>query len=170
MLENRNQAIVSGLLSLSFVSLVGAVALPFDNKVEYRIGNRIESRPAWLVPSKAEFKGIERGYGGIKITLALLGAGGMWLAMLIARKEAKLEPVRQRIKKYQEKAHEFNYAAESAYQMAGAQMRYKKLAEADERAFEDELETTYCQSLGIDPQQQQALLIPIHYEGTLNIG
>jgi hypothetical protein len=42
--------------------------------------------------------------------------------------------------------------------MAGTQMRYKKLAEADERAFEDELETTYCQSLGIDPQQQQALL------------
>jgi len=158
MLENRNQAIVSGLVSLSFIILVGAVALPFDNKVEYRIGNRIKSSPAWLVPLKAEFKGIERGYGGIKITFALLGAGGMWLTMLIARKEGELEPVRQRIKKYQEKAHEFNYAAEAAYQMAGTQMRYQKLAEADERAFEDELETTYCQSLGISPHEQQALL------------
>ncbi|MEG4589720.1 hypothetical protein QUA54_31565, partial [Microcoleus sp. MOSTC5] len=36
--------------------------------------------------------------------------------------------------------------------------RYKKLAEADERAFEDELETAYCESLGISPQEQQALL------------
>ncbi|MEG3972292.1 type IV secretory system conjugative DNA transfer family protein [Microcoleus sp. T2B6] len=158
MLENRNQAIVSGLLSLSFIGLVGAVALPFDNKVEFKIGNRIESSPAWLVPPKAEFKGIERGYGGIKITLALLGAGGMWLVMLIARSEGKLEPVRQRIKKYQEKAYEFGFAAESAYQMATTQNRYKKLTEADERAFEDELETAYCESLGISPQEQQALL------------
>jgi hypothetical protein len=159
MLENRNQTIVSGLLSLSFVGLVGAVALPFDNNVEYRIGNRIESRPAWLVPAKAEFKGIERGYGGIKITLALLGAGGMWLAMLIARKEAKLEPVRQRIKQYQNQAYEFGFAAESAYQMATTQSRYKKLAEADEVAFEGEIEAAYCESLGIDPRQQQPALM-----------
>jgi hypothetical protein len=78
--------------------------------------------------------------------------------MLIDRKEGELEPMRQRIKAYKKQAEEFNYAAESAYQMAGTQMRYKKLAEADERAFEDELETVYCESLGIDPQQQQAML------------
>jgi chromosomal replication initiation ATPase DnaA len=158
MLENRNQAIVSGILSLSFISLAGAVALPFDNKVEFRIGNRIESRPAWLVPPKAEFKGIERGYGGIKITLALLGAGGMWLAMLIARKEGELEPVRQRIKQYQNQAYEYDYAAESAYQMANTRMRYKKLSEADEVALEGQIKAAYCESLGIDAQQQQALL------------
>jgi hypothetical protein len=158
MLSNINQPIVAGLLSVTIVGFSGATALQFNDKIEYRIGNRIESNPAWLVPAKAEFKGIERGFGGIKITLALLATGASGLMMLIARKEGEIEPVRQRIKKYHEKAHEFNYAAEAAYQMAGTQMRYKKLAEADERAFEDELETTYCQSLGIDPQQQQALL------------
>ncbi|MEG4521005.1 ATP-binding protein [Microcoleus sp. AT9b-C5] len=158
MLENRNQVIVSGLLSLSFIGLCGAVALPFDNKIEFKIGNRIESRPAWLVPPKAEFKGIERGYGGIKITLALLGAGGMWLVMLIARSEGKLEPVRQRIKKYQEKAYEFGFAAESAYQMSTLANRYKKLADADEVAFEGEIEAAYMESLGIDPNAQQPLL------------
>jgi hypothetical protein len=42
--------------------------------------------------------------------------------------------------------------------MATTQNRYKKLAEADERAFEDELETAYCESLGISPQEQQGLL------------
>src|SRR4028119_297459 len=158
MLANRNQPIVAGLLSLSIAGIVGATVLPFNDRIEYRIGNRIESQPAWLVPPKAEFKSIERGYGGIKILLSLLATGGMVTVMLIARKEGELEPVRQRIKKYQEKAHKFNYAAEAAYQMAGTQMRYKKLAEADERAFEDELETTYCQSLGISPHEQQALL------------
>jgi hypothetical protein len=80
------------------------------------------------------------------------------VVMLIARKEGKLEPVRQRIKKYQEKAHEFNYAAESAYQMAQTQQRYKTLLEADERAFQDEIEQVYCESLGIDPSQQQPQL------------
>src|SRR4028118_2755 len=158
MLSNINQPIVAGLLSASIAGIVAATALPFNDRIEYKIGNRIESQPAWLVPPKAEFKSIERGYGGIKILLSLLATGGMVAVMLIARKEAELEPVRQRIKKYQEKAHKFNYAAEAAYQMAGTQMRYKKLAEADERAFEDELETTYCQSLGISPHEQQALL------------
>jgi hypothetical protein len=158
MLENKNQAIVSGLLGLGIAGFAVATALPFDNKIEFRIGNRIESRPAWLVPPKAEFKGIERGFGGIKITLALLGTGGMWAMMLIARKEGELEPVRQRIKQYKNKAYEFNYAAEAAYQMATTQTRYKKLAEADEVAFEGEIEQAYCESLGIDPQQQQAAL------------
>ena len=158
MLTNRNQPIVAGLLSLSIVGFAGATALQFNDRIEYRIGNRIESQPAWLVPPKAEFRSVERGFGGIKILLALLATGGMITVMLIARKEGELEPVRQRIKKYQEKAYEFNYAAESAYQMAGTQMRYKKLSEADERAFEDELELNYCESLGISPQEQQGLL------------
>lgn len=158
MLVNKNQPIVAGLLSLSIAGFAGATALQFNDRIEYRIGNRIESQPAWLVPSKAEFKSLERGYGGVKILLALLATGGMITVMLIARKEGELEPVRQRIKKYQEKAYEFNYAAESAYQMAGTQMRYKKLSEADERAFEDELELNYCESLGISPQEQQAML------------
>src|SRR4028118_2308319 len=158
MLANRNQPIVAGLLSLSIAGIVGATALPFNDRIEYRIGNRIESQPAWLVPPKAEFKSIERGYGGIKILLSLLATGGMVVVMLIARKEGELEPVRQRIKKYQEKAHEFNYAAESAYQMAQTQQRYKTLLEADERAFQDEIEQVYCESLGIDPSQQQPQL------------
>ena len=128
MLTNKNQPIVAGLLGISIAGIVGATALPFNDRIEYRIGNRIESQPAWLVPPKAEFRSLERGYGGIKILLALLATGGMVAVMLIARKEGELEPVRQRIKKYQEKAHEFNYAAEAAYQMAGTQMRYKKLA------------------------------------------
>lgn len=158
MLENKNQAIVSGLLAVSITGFVGATALQFNDRIEYRIGNRIESNPAWLVPPKAEFKGLERGYGGIKITLALLATGASIAMMLLARKEGELEPMRQRIKAYKKKAQEFNHAAEAVYQMAGTQMRYKKLAEADERAFEDELETTYCQSLGISPQKQQAML------------
>jgi len=158
MLANRNQAIVSGLLGLGIAGFATATALPFNDRIEYRIGNRIESQPAWLVPPKAEFRAIERGYGGIKILLALLGTGGMVAVMLIARKEGEQEPVRQRIKAYQNKAYEFNYAAEAAYQMATTQTRYKKLAEADEVAFEGEIEQAYCESLGIDPQQQQAAL------------
>ncbi len=158
MLSNVNQPIVAGLLSLSVAGIVGATALQFNDRIEYEIGNRIESSPAWLVPPKAEFRSIERGYGGIKILLSLLATGGMVVTMLIARKEGELEPVRQRIKKYQSQADEFDHAAESAYRMAGTQMRYKKLGEADERDFEDRLEAAYCESLGIDPQQQQPQL------------
>lgn len=158
MLANKNQAIVSGLLGLGIMGFAGAVALPFNDKIEFRLGNRIESRPAWLVPAKAEFKAIERGYGGIKILLALLATSGMVAVMLIARRESEQEPIRQRIKQYQNQAYEFGFAAESAYQMATTQNRYKKLTEADERAFEDELETAYCESLGISPEEQQALL------------
>jgi hypothetical protein len=73
MLANRNQPIVAGILGASIVGIVVATALPFNDRIEYRIGNRIESQPAWLVPPKAEFRAIERGYGGIKILLALLG-------------------------------------------------------------------------------------------------
>ncbi|MBE9163994.1 hypothetical protein [Tychonema sp. LEGE 06208] len=158
MLANRNQPIVAGLLSLSVAGIVGATALPFNDRIEYRIGNRIESQPAWLVPPKAEFRSVERGYGGIKILLSLLATGGMVMVMLIARKEGELEPMRQRIKGYQQKAQEFDYAAESAYQMARTQQQYKTLLEADDVAFQGEIETAYCESLGIDPRQQQAQL------------
>ena len=158
MLSNINQPIVAGLLSLSVVGFAGATALPFNDRIEYRIGNRIDSQPAWLVPPKAEFRAIERGYGGIKILLSLLATGGMVTVMLIARKEGEQEPIRQRIKQYKNKAYEFDFAAESAYSMAATQQRYKTLLQADGQAFEDEIETAYCQSLGIDPQQQQARL------------
>jgi hypothetical protein len=37
-------------------------------------------------------------------------------------------------------------------------MKYKKLLEADEVAFEGEIESAYIESLGIDPSQQQPAL------------
>ena len=158
MLANKNQAIVSGLLGLGIAGFATATALPFNDRIEYRIGNRIESNPAWLVPPKAEFKGIERGYGGLKILLALLATGGSITMMLIARSEAEQEPIRQKIKGYQNRAYEFGFAAESAYQMSTLANRYKKLADADEVAFEGEIEAAYCESLGINPHEQQAQL------------
>ena len=158
MLANKNQAIVSGLLGLGIAGLAVGTALPFNDRIEYKIGNRIESQPAWLVPPKAEFRSIERGYGGIKILLAMLATGGCVAVMLIARKESEQEPIRQRIKKYKNQAYEFGFAAESAYQMATTQTRYKKLAEADEVDFEGLLEQAYMESLGIDPSAQQPLL------------
>src|SRR4028119_1037975 len=158
MLSNINQPIVAGLLSLSVVGFAGATALPFNDRIEYKIGNRIASQPAWLVPPKAEFRSVERGYGGIKILLAMLATGGMVTVMLIARKEGEQEPIRQRIKAYQNQAYEFGFAAESAYQMATTQTKYKKLAEADEVAFEGEIEQAYLESLGIDPNAQQPML------------
>ena len=158
MLSNINQPIVAGLLSASIAGIVAATALPFNDRIEYKIGNRIDSQPAWLVPPKAEFRSLERGYGGIKILLALLSTGGMFLTMLIARREGEQEPVRQRIKQYKNRAYEFGYAAESAYQMSTTATRYKKLAEADEVAFEGEIEQAYMESLGIDPSVQQPLL------------
>src|SRR4028119_2445965 len=151
LVSNKSQLIVSSLLSLGIAGFAGAVALPFNDQIEFKLGNRIESRPAWLVPPKAEFKGIERGFGGVKILLSLLATGGMVTVMLIARKEGEQEPIRQRIKQYQNQAYEFRFAAESAYQMATTQTKYKKLAEADEVAFEGEIEQAYLESLGVDP-------------------
>jgi hypothetical protein len=158
MLANRNQLIVAGLLGVSIAGIVGATALPFNDRIEYRLGNRIESQPAWLVPPKAEFRAIERGYGGIKILYSLLATGGMVATMLIARKEGEQEPIRQRIKQYQNKAYEFGFAAESAYQMSTTATRYKKLAEADEVAFEGEIENAYLESLGVDPSAKPPML------------
>ncbi len=60
-MSSKNQVIVSGLLGLELIGFAGATALPFNDRIEFKIGNRIESSPAWLVPAKAEFKGIERG-------------------------------------------------------------------------------------------------------------
>ena len=157
MLANRNQAVVSGLLGLGIASLAVATALPFNDRIEYRIGNRIESQPAWLVPPKAEFRAISRGYGGIKILLSLLATGGMVTVMLIARKEGEQEPIRQRIKAYKKQAYEFDFAAESAFSMAQTQQRYKKLLEASEVAIEGEIEQAYLESMGITQQQQPAL-------------
>ena len=158
MLNNRNQLIIAGLLSLGIVGFAGATALQFNDQIEYRIGNRIETAPSWLVPAKAEFKGVQRGFGGIKILLSLLATGGMVTVMLIARKEGELEPTRQRIKGYQQRAYEFGFAAESAYQMSTLATRYKKLADADEVAIEGEIEAAYMESLGIDPSAQQPAL------------
>jgi len=150
--------IISGLLALGVAGFAVATALQFNDRIEYKIGNRIETNPAWLVPPKTEFRSLERGYGGLKILLALLGTGGMVAVMLIARSEAEQEPIRQKIKGYQNQAYEFSYAAESAYQMAATQQRYKTLLEAEDVAFQGEIETAYCESLGIDPQQQQSRL------------
>lgn len=75
MLSNINQPIVAGVLSASIAVVVAATALPFNDRIEYKIGNRIDSQPAWLVAPKAEFRSLERGYGGIKILLALLSNG-----------------------------------------------------------------------------------------------
>ncbi|WP_293135933.1 type IV secretory system conjugative DNA transfer family protein [Microcoleus sp. bin38.metabat.b11b12b14.051] len=158
MLVNKNQVIVSGLLGLGLAGFATATALQFNDRIEYRVGNRIEYAPAWLVPAKAEFKGIERGYGGLKILLSLLATGGMVTVMLIARNEEEQEPIRQKIKGYQKQAYEFGFAAESAYLMAQTQMKYKKLLDADEVAFEGEIEAAYCESLGINTSQQQAAL------------
>ena len=155
---SKQQAIVSGLLGLGFVGFVGATALPFNDQIEFQLGKYIDSRPAWLVPPRAEFKSLQRGYGGVKILLSLLATGSMVTVMIVARKEGEQEPIRQRIKGYQNQAYEFEYAAESAYLMAQTQQHYKTLLEADQVAFEGEIETAYLKSMGIDPQQQQAAL------------
>ena len=158
------------MLGLGVGGLAVATALPFNDRIEYRIGNRIESQPAWLVPPKAEFRAIERGYGGIKILLALLGTGGMMTVMLIARKEGEQEPIRQRIKAYKKQAYEFDFAAESAFSMAQTQQRYKKLLEADEVAIEGEIEQAYLESMGITQQQQPALTGTATLDSTNNPG
>ena len=158
MLANKNQVIISTLLGLGIVGFAGATALQFNDRIEYKLGNRIESQPAWLVPPKAEFRSVERGYGGIKILLGLLATGGMVTVMLIARRESELEPTRQRIKGYQQKAYEFDYAAESSYQMAKTQQQYNTLLKADGVAFEGEIEEAYYASFGIDPNAQQPQL------------
>jgi len=60
-MSSKNQVIFSRFLGLELIGFAGATALPFNDRIEFKIGNRIEDRSAWLVPAKAEFKGIERG-------------------------------------------------------------------------------------------------------------
>lgn len=74
------------MLSLGLVGFAGATALPFNDRIEFKIGNRIEARPAWLFPAKVEFKGIDRVFAGIKILLALLATGDMVTVRIIAAK------------------------------------------------------------------------------------
>jgi hypothetical protein len=167
---NKQQAIVSALLGLGVAGFVGAVALPFNDQVEFRIGKQLDSRPAWLVPAGAEFKGVHRGYGGVKILLSLIGTGAMGAVMVLSRQELAQEPIRQRIKGYQNQASEFEFAAEAAYQMAMSQQRYKSLLEADEVAFEGEIENAYCESLGVTPNQQPALTGTQTLDGVNNPG
>jgi hypothetical protein len=60
-MNSKNQVIFPVFLGLGLISFAGATALPFNDRIELKIGNRFDSRPAWLVSAKAEFKGIERG-------------------------------------------------------------------------------------------------------------
>jgi hypothetical protein len=85
-MNSKNQVIISRWLGLGLIGFAGAAALPFNDRIEFKIGNRIESRPAWLVPAKAEFKGIER---GARWHQNLACSGGMVTVMLIARKEGE---------------------------------------------------------------------------------
>ncbi len=158
------------MLSLGLIGFAGATALPFNDRIEFKIGNRIEARPAWLFPAKVEFKGIDRVFAGIKILLALLATGDMVTVRIIARKESEEEAVRQRIKQYKNKALEFNVAAESAYSMARTQMKYKKLLDASEVVFEGEIEAPYLEYLGINPQEQPALTGTATLDTTTNPG
>lgn len=146
-------AITSALLGLGAIAFTTAIALPFDDRVEFRANNRVDSKPAWLVPQKAEFLGIQRGYGGLKIVAAIAGTTAMGGVMVISRSSAAREPVRQRIQGYRNQVEEFSAAAESAYQMALTQQRYKTLLEADQVAFEGQIETAYLESMGVNPEQ-----------------
>lgn len=150
-------AITSALLGLGAIAFTTAIALPFDDRIEFRSGNRLDSKPAWLVPQKAEFLGIQRGYGGLKIVAAIAGTAAMGGVMVVSRSQAAREPLRQKIRQYRNQAEEFSAAAESAYQMALTQQRYKTLLEADQVAFEGEIENAYLESMGIDPSTQPAL-------------
>lgn len=163
-------AITASLLGVGAIAFTTAIALPFDDRVEFRANNRIDSKPAWLVPQKAEFLGIQRGWGGLKIVAAIAGTTAMGGAMVVSRSQAAREPVRQRIRGYQNQAEEFSAAAESAYEMALTQQRYKTLLEADQVAFEGQIETVYLESMGIDPTSAQPALPGTSLDQTTNPG
>ena len=169
-MSSKNPVSVSRLLGLGLIDFAGATALPFNDRIEFKIGKRIEARPAWLVPAKAGFKGIERGARWHQILLALLATGDMVTVRILARKESEQEPIRQRIKQYKNKALEFKFAAESAYSMGRTQMKYKKLLDASEVVFEGEIEAPYLESLGINPQEQPALTGTATLDTTTNPG
>lgn len=151
---SRPAAITSALLGASAIAFVTSVALPFDDRVEFRANNRVDSKPAWLVPQKAEFLGIQRGYGGLKILAAIAGTTAMGGVMVISRSQAAREPVRQKIRQYRNQAEEFEAAAAAAYQMALKQQEYKTMLEAQQVVFEEHVMSASLEAMGIDPDQK----------------
>lgn len=143
-----------GLFSTGILSLTIAIAPRFDAQINYRIGDRAGTVPQWLVPKGAEFRGLEPGYGALKFPAALLGTVLMAGSMHLARKYAAEEPVRRRIANCYQQQQEFTVAAQVAYEMALVQQRYKTLLEAEEVAFEGQVESAYIESIGGDPNQK----------------
>jgi hypothetical protein len=45
-MSSKNQVIFSRLLGLELIGFAGATALPFNDRIEFKIGNIIEARPA----------------------------------------------------------------------------------------------------------------------------
>jgi hypothetical protein len=78
--------------------------------------------------------------------------------MIISRGQAQREPIRQKIRQCRDQVEEFSAAAESAYQMALTQQRYKSLLEADQVAFEGQIENAYLESMGVDPTSAKPAL------------
>lgn len=151
---SRPAAITSALLGVGAIAFTTAIALPFDDRVEFRANNRVDSKPAWLVPQKAEFLGIQRGYGGLKILAAIAGTTAMGGVMVISRSQAAREPVRQKIRQYRNQAEEFEAAAAAAYQMALKQQEYKTMLEAQQVVFEEHVMSASLEAMGIDPDQK----------------
>lgn len=147
-------AITSALLGVGAIAFTTAIALPFDDRIEFRTNNRIDTKPAWLVPQKAEFLGIQRGYGGLKIVAAIAGTTAMGGVMVISRSQAAREPIRQRIQGYRNQAEEFEAAAAAAYQMALKQQEYKTMLEAQQVVFEEHVISASLEAMGIDPDQK----------------
>lgn len=143
---NIKSLILSIALVGSLSSFAAATSLPFNDQVTYSVGKskRIESQPSWLVPEGAKFKSIDRGYGGLKILLSAIGTVGCFSTMIVAREELTIEPFRQKL-------NEFKLAANTAFEMALIQMKQKKLLEASEVDFENQI----FRSLGYNPQTQQ---------------
>lgn len=165
---SRPAAITSALLGVGAIAFTTAIALPFDDRVEFRANKRIDSKPAWLVPQKAEFLGIQRGYGGLKILAAIAGTTAMGGAMVISRSAAAREPVRQKIRQYRNQAEEFSAAAEAAYQMALKQQEYKTMLEAQQVVFEEHVMSASLEAMGIDPASTQPALPGTTLDQTTN--
>ena len=129
-------SIKSLILSIALVGSLSsfgvATSLPFNDQVTYSVGKRIESQPSWLVPEGAKFKSIDRGYGGLKILLSAIGTVGCFSTMMVARKQLIIEPFRQKL-------YEFKLAADTAFEMALIEMKKKKLLEASEVDFENQI-------------------------------
>lgn len=167
---SRPAAITSALLGVGAIAFVTSVALPFDDRVEFRVNNRVDSKPAWLVPQKSEFLVLQRGYGGLKILAAIAGTTAMGGVMVLARSQAAREPVRQKIRQYRNQAEEFSAAAEAAYQMALKQQEYKTMLEAQQVVFEEHVMSASLEAMGIDPASTQPALPGTTLDQTTNPG